>query len=196
MPSVESLPGSDIAAELTRIPSRLDSMEKERQDPGRLRTGGQMEPSLDLYRGAFGSMGQAPRPNVIMDIGIGGQTSSFFAKRSGVHGPGARAWQEQAQAHYQQQLEYERQRMKHRFQHELHQGAEGLREELRRKKEMNLRLQEQLDIRVGERPMGIHEVGELDPNYLKVPNSSEGKISIEPFDGSEVYEGLGTGFVQ
>ena len=78
----------------------------------------------------------------------------------------------------------------------MHQGAEGLREEIRRQKEMNLRLQEQLDIRVGERPMGIHEVGELDPNYLKVPNSSEGKISIEPFDGSEVYKGLGTGFVQ
>ena len=90
--SVESLPGSDIAVELARIFSRLDSKGKERQEPGRLRTGGQMEPSRDLYRDGFGSMGQAPRPNVIMGIGIGGQTSGFFAKRGGVHSPGARAW--------------------------------------------------------------------------------------------------------
>ncbi|TDH69064.1 hypothetical protein CCR75_004773 [Bremia lactucae] len=34
MPSVEALPGCDIAAELARISSRLDSMNKERQGPG------------------------------------------------------------------------------------------------------------------------------------------------------------------
>ena len=44
--------------------------------------------------------------------------------------------------------------------------------------------------------MGIHEIGELDPNYVKVPSLGEGKISIESFDGSEVYKGLGAGFVQ
>ncbi|CAI5716170.1 unnamed protein product [Peronospora destructor] len=89
--------------------------------------------------------------------------------------------------------------MKHQFQHELHQGAAELRqgaEELRHQKEMNFRLQEQLELRADERPMGIHEVGESDPNYVKAPNSSEVKISIEPFDRSEVYKGLGARFVQ
>ena len=78
----------------------------------------------------------------------------------------------------------------------MHQGAEKLREKLRRHQELNLRLQEQLNLRTGERPMGIHKVGELYPSYVKVPNSSEVKLSIEPFDGYEVYTGLKAGPVQ
>ncbi|CAI5719630.1 unnamed protein product [Peronospora farinosa] len=203
VPSVKSLPGSDIAAKLARISSRLDSMEKEHQGPGKYRTEGQVVPSRHMYVGGFGSMGHAPRPDAKVDLGIGGQTSSLFAKRSEVYGISTRAWQEQAQAKYRQDLANERQRMQHQFQHEMHlgaaelyQGAEELREELRRQKEMNVRLQEQLNLRAEDRPMGLHDVGELDPNYVKVPNSSEGKISIEPFYGSEVYKGLGAGFIQ
>ncbi|CAH0487693.1 unnamed protein product [Peronospora farinosa] len=195
VPSVKSLPGSDIAAKLARISSRLDSMEKEHQGPGKYRTEGQVVPSRHMYVGGFGSMGHAPRPDAKVDLGIGGQTSSLFAKRSEVYGISTRAWQEQAQAKYRQDLANERQRMQHQFQHEMHlgaaelyQGAEELREELRRQKEMNVRLQEQLNLRAEDRPMGLHDVGELDPNYVKVPNSSEGKISIEPFYGSEEYK--------
>lgn len=44
--------------------------------------------------------------------------------------------------------------------------------------------------------MEFREVGELNPNYVKNPNASEGKIRIDPSDKPEVYKGLGAGFVQ
>nr|CCA17909.1 Mitochondrial Carrier (MC) Family putative [Albugo laibachii Nc14] len=44
--------------------------------------------------------------------------------------------------------------------------------------------------------MGTHDVDELDTNFVKAPNSTLGKIRIEPFDESEIYKGIGAGFVQ
>ncbi|CAH0486144.1 unnamed protein product [Peronospora farinosa] len=91
---VGTLPGSDIAAELARISSCLDSMEKEPQGPGKYRTEGQVMPSRHIYVGRFGSMGQAPRPDAKVGLGINVQTSRIFAKHSEVYGLSTRAWQE------------------------------------------------------------------------------------------------------
>nr|CCA19525.1 GK15001 putative [Albugo laibachii Nc14] len=169
---VESLPGSDVAVELARISSRLESMERPRLGSG----------------GGFG---------------IGGQTLNFFARHSGVHGPGSHVWKEQLHANYHHQLANARQRMQYQYRDELrqgaaefHQGADELRAELHRQKKLNLRLQEQLNLCANDGPMGVHEVGDLDPHFVKVPTSTKGKISIEPLDGSEIYKGLGAGFVQ
>lgn len=65
-------------------------------------------------------------------------TSSFFAQRSGLHGPYSREGQAKVQAQYQLQLGYESQRIYHKLHHQLHQeaselqkGAVKLREELK-----------------------------------------------------------------
>ena len=45
----------------------------------------------DLYTGGgLGLMGHVSRPDARAELGIGGQTPSFFAKHSGVHSPTAR----------------------------------------------------------------------------------------------------------
>lgn len=80
--------------------------------------------------------------------------------------------------------------MQHQVQYELHQGAEKLREELQRQKDVHMRLQEQLNFRASDKPMEYRVVGEQDPNYVKIPDSSEGKIRIDPFDGSELCKVL------
>ena len=77
----------------------------------------------------------------------------------------------------------------------MHQGADELRAELHHQIEVNLRLQEQLNLLFNDGPMGVHEVDDMDPHIVKVQTSSEGKISIEPFDGSEIYKGLDAEFV-
>lgn len=77
----------------------------------------------------------------------------------------------------------------------FNQGAAELRDELQRQKDINLRLQEQLKFHVNDGPMGVHEMDELNLHIAKVPTSAEGKISIETFDGSEIFKGLGAGFV-
>lgn len=83
---------------MEKISFRLDFMERDRQGSGQFGGGGRVEPSHDLYGGGFGSMRQISRPDAKVYFGIGGMTSSLFAKHSGVHGPGARAWQEKVQA--------------------------------------------------------------------------------------------------
>ncbi|TDH70678.1 hypothetical protein CCR75_009534 [Bremia lactucae] len=57
------------------------SMDKERQGPGQYHTDGHVLPPRNLYAGGFGSMGQAPRPNVKTDLGIVGRTSSFLLSK-------------------------------------------------------------------------------------------------------------------
>ncbi|TDH69004.1 hypothetical protein CCR75_006803 [Bremia lactucae] len=69
-------------------------------------------------------MGQAPRPNVKMDLGIGGQAPILRLAKWGTWSRCARV-AEQAQANYKQQLAYERQRMQHQFQHEMHQKLQS-----------------------------------------------------------------------
>nr|CCA19161.1 AlNc14C64G4609 [Albugo laibachii Nc14] len=59
-------------------------------------------------------------------FGIRGQTSSFYAKNSEVHGPRARVWKVQLDANYQHQLANERQRMQNQYRDELRQGAAEL----------------------------------------------------------------------
>ena len=55
---------------------------------------------------------------------------------------------------------------------------------------MNLRLQEQLNTPVNDEPVGLHEVDELGPTFVKVSSSTEGKISIEPLDGYKICKDL------
>lgn len=55
---------------------------------------------------------------------------------------------------------------------------------------MNMHLQEQLSSCAGDKPMEFCKVDELEPNYIKIVNPSEGKIRIDPFDGSELCKVL------
>lgn len=61
---------------------------------------------------------------------------------------------------------------------------------------LNLRLSKQRNFGVKHGPMELHEIDMLNPHFVKVPTSSERKISMEPFDGSEIQKGLGAGSVQ
>lgn len=77
--------------------------------------------------------------------------------------------------------------MKNQYRHELqqgsakfNQGAAKLGYELQHQTDINLRLQEQLNFRVKNEPMGPHEMDELNPH-----SSAEGGISIDPFEGSD-----------
>ena len=75
----------------------------------------QVAPRREVFtdRG-FGFLGQAPRTNAKLDLGIGGQSLNFYC----VH-----AWKEQIQVNYQLPIVYESQRMQKHYRDVLRQGA-------------------------------------------------------------------------
>nr|CCA27537.1 AlNc14C569G12173 [Albugo laibachii Nc14] len=165
---VKSLPGSDIAEGLARISTRLERTRLG--SSGGFGIGGQTSVFLLSIVGYMARIPACGKSRCMRITSTSSQMNASTCKQ------------------YRDELRQEAA--------ELHRGADELRAELHRQKEVNLRLQEQLYLRINDGPMGVHEVGDLDPHFVKVPTSTEGKISIEPFDGSEIYKGLGAGFVQ